>query len=88
MATAAHQALLGAMVALANLTRKGFASGDLSSLMSPRTVIHWAQTYIDLLDVRRAFALSFLNRSDAAERPLIAEFYQRCFDEPLLPDPA
>ena len=68
------------MVATAQLTRSGFEAGDISILMSPRTVITWAQN-IDLLgDIASAFRLSFLNRCDGEERALISEYYQRCFD--------
>jgi cobaltochelatase CobS len=68
------------MVALANLTRQGFAAGDLSTLMSPRTVIAWAENVLIFGDTARAFRLSFLNKCDDSERPLVAEYYQRCFD--------
>jgi cobaltochelatase CobS len=71
--------LVRAMVAMANLTRKGFAAGDLSTLMSPRTVISWAENCEIFNDVALAFRLSFLNKCDEAERPMIAEYYQRCF---------
>jgi cobaltochelatase CobS len=72
-----------AMVALAGLTRKGFAAGDLSTLMSPRTVITWAENCEIFGDPALAFRLSFLNKCDEAERPIVAEYYQRCFDEEL-----
>ena len=68
-----------AMVALADLTRKGFAAGDLSTLMSPRTVITWAENCEIFRQVDMAFRLSFLNKCDEAERPVVAEYYQRCF---------
>lgn len=71
--------LIDSMVALANLTRKGFAAGDLSTLMSPRTVITWAENCEIFRDPALAFRLSFLNKCDDAERPLVAEYYQRCF---------
>ncbi len=71
------------MVAVANLTRKGFAAGDLSTLMSPRTVITWAENCEIFRDPEVAFRLSFLNKCDEAERPLVAEYYQRCFDAEL-----
>ncbi len=70
---------VAAMVALADLTRKGFAAGDLSTLMSPRTVITWAENCEIFRQVGMAFRLSFLNKCDEAERPLVAEYYQRCF---------
>ncbi len=72
--------LVDAMVALAELTRKGFAVGDLSTLMSPRTVITWAENCEIFRDPALAFRLSFLNKCDDAERPIVAEYFQRCFD--------
>jgi cobaltochelatase CobS len=69
-----------AMVAVADLTRKGFAAGDLSTLMSPRTVITWAENVEIFRDPALAFRLSFVNKCDEAERPLVAEYFQRCFD--------
>ncbi len=78
---------ISAMVALAGLTRQAFANGDLSTLMSPRTVISWAENLALFADPALAFRLSFLNKCEPEERPLVAEYYQRCFDEPLpLPD--
>lgn len=77
------RALIRGMVALAELTRKGFASGDLSSLMSPRTVITWAENCEVFRDPALAFRFAFLNKCDETERPLIAEYYQRCFDVEL-----
>ncbi len=71
--------VIQAMVALADLTREGFIQGDLSTVMSPRTVISWAQNAEIIGDVDTAFRLSFLNKCDELERPVIAEFYQRCF---------
>ena len=68
-----------AMVAVADLTRKGFAAGDVSTLMSPRTVITWAENCEIFRDVELAFRLSFLNKCDEAERPIVAEYFQRCF---------
>lgn len=75
--------LIAAMVALADLTRKGFTNGDLSSLMSPRTVISWAENCEVFRDPALAFRLAFLNKCDEAERPLVAEYYQRCFGTEL-----
>ena len=75
--------LIGQMVAVADLTRKGFAAGDLSTLMSPRTVITWAENCEIFSDVAVAFRLSFLNKCDEAERPIVAEYFQRCFDREL-----
>jgi cobaltochelatase CobS len=71
------------MVTVANLTRQAFVNGELSTLMSPRTVISWAQNAAIFNDVAFAFRLSFLNKCDEMERPTVAEFYQRCFDEEL-----
>jgi cobaltochelatase CobS len=65
------------------MTRKSFAAGDISTLMSPRTVISWAENIEIFRDVAVAFRLSFLNKCDEAERPIIAEFFQRCFDQEL-----
>lgn len=77
------RALVRAMVEVAALTRKGFANGDLSTLMSPRAVITWAENCEIFRDTARAFRLSFLNKCDEAERPVVAEYYQRCFDQEL-----
>ncbi|MEO6031981.1 MAG: MoxR family ATPase [Burkholderiaceae bacterium] len=83
LAHAAGRAMVEQMVAVANLTRQGFAAGDLSTLMSPRTVITWAENLEIFSDVARAFRLSFVNKCDDAERPLVAEYFQRCFDREL-----
>ncbi len=73
-----------AMVALANLTRQSFMQGDISTVMSPRTVITWADNAeIFGGDLATAFRLSFLNKCDESERPAIAELYQRCMNEEL-----
>ena len=71
------------MVTVADLTRTAFMSGDLSTVMSPRTVIAWAQNADIFRNVGYAFRLSFLNKCDELERQTVAEFYQRCFDEEL-----
>ncbi|HKK97814.1 MAG TPA: CbbQ/NirQ/NorQ C-terminal domain-containing protein, partial [Marivita sp.] len=71
------------MVTVADLTRTAFMSGDLSTVMSPRTVIAWAQNAEIFRDVGYAFRVSFLNKCDELERQTVAEFYQRCFDEEL-----
>ncbi|MEH6826296.1 MAG: AAA family ATPase [Motiliproteus sp.] len=76
-------ALIDKMVAVADLTRQGFAAGDLSTLMSPRTVISWAENNQIFHDTALAFRLSYLNKCDEAERSLVAEYYQRCFDTEL-----
>jgi cobaltochelatase CobS len=72
-----------AMVALADLTRAGFINGDLSTVMSPRTVITWAENTRIFNDVAFAFRLTFLNKCDEAERSTVAEYYQRCFNTEL-----
>lgn len=72
-----------AMVALADLTRAGFIAGDISTVMSPRTVITWAENAKIFGDVGFAFRLTFLNKCDEAERATVAEYYQRCFNEEL-----
>ncbi len=73
------KAEVDAMVKMASLTREGFKNGDLSTLMSPRTVISWAENTRIFKDRDFAFRLSFLNKCDELERPIIAEYYQRCF---------
>ena len=83
LASDAGRATVRQMVALADLTRQGFAAGDLSTLMSPRTVITWAENLQIFNDVALAFRLSFANKCDDAERPLVAEYFQRCFDQEL-----
>ena len=83
LAGEAHRATLQAMVAVAGLTRRGFAAGDLSTLMSPRTVITWAENLEIFGDPALAFRLSFVNKCDEAERGVVAEYFQRCFDREL-----
>ncbi|MDJ0386617.1 cobaltochelatase subunit CobS [Roseomonas sp. E05] len=78
---AAAKKRIEAMVALADLTRAGFIAGDISTVMSPRTVITWAENARIFGDVGFAFRLSFLNKCDEAERSTVAEYYQRCFNE-------
>jgi cobaltochelatase CobS len=78
-----NASLLKSMVALATLTREGFVVGDLSTLMSPRTVISWAENTLIFDDHVLAFRLSFLNKCEEDEHPIIAEYFQRCFDEEL-----
>ena len=82
----ADRGLLTSMVSVAELTRNGFAAGDLSTLMSPRTLITWAENCEIFGDVGQAFRLSFLNKCDEAEQPVVAEYFQRCFDRELVPD--
>ena len=67
------------MIALANLTRKSFSGGDLSTLMSTRTVITWGENWRIFKDLRLALDLAFLNKCEAEEKKTVAEFYQRCF---------
>jgi cobaltochelatase CobS len=83
LSDAAGHRLVDSMVAVADLTRKGFAAGDLSTLMSPRTVITWAENVEIFRDPALAFRLSFLNKCDEAERAIVAEYFQRCFDREL-----
>ena len=68
------------MIKLANLTRSGFANGDISTLMSPRTVISWGQNFKIFKDIVSSFKLTFLNKCDEVERSIISEYFQRCFD--------
>ena len=81
--TDAGRKQISQMVTVADLTRTAFMNGDLSTVMSPRTVINWAQNATIFRDVGYAFRLSFLNKCDELERQTVAEFYQRCFDEEL-----
>jgi cobaltochelatase CobS len=76
--------LVANMVRVADLTRNAFMQGDLSTVMSPRTVMTWAQNAeIFGGDIGFAFRITFLNKCDELERPIVAEFYQRCFGEEL-----
>ena len=75
--------IISQMVTLADLTRTAFMQGDLSTVMSPRTVISWAQNARIFDNVGYAFRLTFLNKCDELERQTVAEFYQRLFDEEL-----
>ncbi len=75
--------MLADMIKVADLSRQGFINGDISTVMSPRTVITWAQNYAIFKDVGFAFRLSFLNKCDEEERMLVAEYYQRVFGEDL-----
>ena len=74
---------ISAMVDVAALTRSGFMNGDISTVMSPRTVITWAENAEIFNDVAFGFRTTFLNKCDELERPLIAEYYQRCMGEEL-----
>lgn len=71
------------MVSVADLSRTGFMAGDISTVMSPRTVLTWAQNARIFGDIGFAFRVSFLNKCDEAERPIVAEYYQRAFGEEL-----
>ena len=75
--------LIRSMVQVATLTRDGFAAGDISTLMSPRTVITWAENISIFRDPGLAFRLSFVNKCDESERPIVAEYFQRCFHREL-----
>jgi len=81
--TAAGKKTVSNMVRLADLTRNAFMAGDLSTVMSPRTVITWAENATIFGDLGFAFRVTFLNKCDELERALVAEFYQRCFGEEL-----
>ncbi len=74
---------ISAMVALADLTRSGFINGDLSTVMSPRTCITWAENAEIFQDLNFAFRVTFLNKCDETERPIVAEYFQRCFGTEL-----
>jgi cobaltochelatase CobS len=76
--------LVESMVTMADLTRAGFKAGDLSTVMSPRTVITWAENYEIFGDLEKAFRLTFLNKCDEAEKYIISEYYQRCFGVELM----
>ena len=71
------------MIKVASLTRKGFVSGDISTVMSPRTVMHWAENNLIFKDLGYSFRVTFLNKCDDVEKNIIAEYYQRCFGEDL-----
>ena len=71
------------MIKVASLTRKGFVSGDISTVMSPRTVMHWAENNRIFNDMGYSFRVTFLNKCDEVEKGIIAEYYQRCFGEDL-----
>ncbi|MBB5519879.1 cobaltochelatase subunit CobS [Amphiplicatus metriothermophilus] len=77
------RAAVDAMVRVADMTRNAFINGDISTVMSPRTVINWAQNAEIFQDIGYAFRVTFLNKCDELERPTVAEFYQRAFGEDL-----
>ena len=74
---------LSNMIKVADLTRKGFMNGDISTVMSPRTVLHWAENMSIFKDKGYAFRVTFLNKCDDLEKKIISEYYQRCFGEDL-----
>ena len=74
---------ISSMIKVADLTRKGFVNGDISTVMSPRTVLHWAENTKIFNDHGYAFRLTFLNKCDDIEKKIISEYYQRCFGEDL-----
>ena len=71
------------MIKVASLTRKGFIAGDISTVMSPRTVLHWVENSDIFKDNGYAFRVTFLNKCDEVEKNIISEYYQRCFGEEL-----
>ena len=71
------------MIKVASLTRKGFIAGDISTVMSPRTVLHWADNAVIFANIGYAFRVTFLNKCDDTEKSIISEYYQRCFGEDL-----
>lgn len=75
--------MIDKMVRMADLTREGFINGDLSTVMSPRTIIHWIENETIFKDTELGFRLAFYNKCDEAERPTVAEYYQRCFGKDL-----
>ena len=81
--TEAKKKTVNNMVRVADLTRQAFINGDLSTVMSPRTVLTWAENAEIFGNIGFAFRMTFLNKCDELERPLVAEFFQRCFGEEL-----
>ena len=81
--SAKRKLILSNMIKLCNLTRQGFINGDISNLMSPRTLLTWAENFIIFKDIHESFKLSFLNKCDDLEKPIVAEYFQRCFAEDL-----
>ena len=75
--------LVANMIKVASLSRKGFINGDISTVMSPRTVLNWCANYKIFNDLGYAFRLTFLNKCDNTEKNIIAEYYQRCFGDEL-----
>jgi len=81
-----HRDTVQKMVQLAGLVRQGFVHGDISTTLSPRTLISWAENYQLFGDLEQAFCMSFLNKCDETERAFVSECYQRCFGQDLLLD--
>ena len=75
--------IISNMIKVASLTRKGFINGDISTVMSPRTVLHWADNFEIFKDTGYSFRVTFLNKCDDLEKNIIAEYFQRCFGEDL-----
>jgi cobaltochelatase CobS len=75
--------IISNMIKVASLTRKGFINGDISTVMSPRTVLHWADNFEIFKDIGYSFRVTFLNKCDDLEKNVIAEYFQRCFGEDL-----
>ena len=75
--------IISNMIKVASLTRKGFMAGDISTVMSPRTVLNWSNNAEIFKDIGYAFRVTFLNKCDDAEKSIISEYYQRCFGEDL-----
>ena len=82
--TAQGKEIVSGMVRVADMTRAGFINGDLSTVMSPRTVLSWVENYTIFGDRELAFRFAFLNKCDELEWPTINEYYQRCFGVDLL----
>ena len=83
MLTEEGKKTIARMIGVADLTRNAFINGDISTVMSPRTVINWAQNLEIFKDIAFSFRVTFLNKCDELERTTVAEFFQRCFDEEL-----
>ena len=81
--SAKRKSILSNMIKLCNLTRQGFINGDISNLMSPRTLLTWAENFLIFKNIDESFKLSFLNKCDDIEKPIVAEYFQRCFAEDL-----
>ena len=75
--------IIANMIKVASLTRKGLIAGDISTVMSPRTVLHWAENSEIFKDTGYAFRVTFLNKCDEIEKNIISEYYQRCFGDEL-----